>query len=434
MSASEPKCHLLERCFHLAEHKTTVKNELLAGITTFVTMAYAFLLIPTMLAQTGIDFNAAMTATVIVGIFSTCMAGFFANAPFAVAPGIALVVYYTYVVSEGVQAPIGLGICFLTGLILWILTTFSIRTMLIQTIPHTLRIATIAGVGIFLAMIGLKNGGILVDSQLTTHFGFTHIMVVVGVLAIALLMFLKVYGALFWSILLVWVVAALFGRIDYNGIFALPSSLSSTLFKLDVSGALSLSNSGALLSMLFIALFDSTGAVLALCSCAKMLEEKGQQCEIHWVHRIFTCDATGTMLGGILGTSPNAFFLEAAAGIKIGGRTGLTAIMIAALFIIMLFLTPLITTIPLYATAPVLIFVGGAMLRSIKDLEWKKVTEWLPAFLTLILIPLTFDIALGIGVGYLTYCGMKLITGKMFEIHWFTWVVAAVFALKFLFL
>ena len=440
MSASGQKIHLLERCFHLIDNKTTVSKELLAGLTTFVTMAYAFLLIPTMLAQTGIDFNAAMTATVIVGIYSTCMAAFFANVPFAVAPGISLIVYFTYVVSidGGVATPVGLALCFLTGVLLWTLNTLRLRALLIETIPSALRFATIGGIGIFLAVIGLKNGGILVASthalSFATPFGFPQIMTVVGLFLIALLMFFRVYGALFWGIVLVWIIAALFGEVEYNGVFAAPSSLSSTLFKLDVSAALTVAHIKFLLSLLFIALFDSTGSVLALSSCAKILKQKNERIKIPRVQRIFTCDATGTMLGGILGTSPNAFFLEAAAGINIGGRTGLTACTTALLFVIMLFLAPLITTIPLYATAPALIIVGGMMLRSIKEIEWSKVSEWIPAFLALILIPLTFDIALGVGVGYITYCGIKLITAQINQVHWFNWVIAAIFVLKFLLL
>ncbi len=420
--------------FKIINRGSTLRLEILAGITTFLTMAYAFVLIPTLLSQGGVEFGAAMTATVLAAVFATVMAALFANYPFALAPGVALIVYFSHVLItiEGLSWQVALGTCFLTGVVLWILTTLKLRTLLISTIPATLRIATIAGIGIFLAIVGLKNAGILVHSKNMLSFGnpslFIPIMTAIGLVATGFLMRLKVHGAIFFGILLIWILSAAFGKIEWHGWMAFPKSLTPTLFQLDVVGALRLENLGLLISMIFIALFDSAAAVLALAARAGFIYKKKEGCD---VQRIFVCDSTGVMLSAILGTSPIAVYLESAAGIGIGGRTGVTALVCAILFCTIPFFAPLITSIPLYATAPALIIIGGSMLTSIGGIKWKDVTEWIPAFLTLILIPFTFNVSVGIGVGYITFCALKLITGRVRHIHWFTWIIALLFCLKF---
>jgi AGZA family xanthine/uracil permease-like MFS transporter len=432
-----------ERFFQLKQNGTTIKREVLAGATTFLTLAYALFVVPTTLSQAGMDFGAALVATALVGAYSSFMMGFLANYPFVLAPGVALSVYFTYsvVLGSGHTWQTTLGVVFLTGIVLLLLNLTRIRQLLIQVIPLSLRLATTAGLGIFLAVIGLKNAGIIVPHPHTlVAFGdphsVSHIMAAIGLVAIGTMMALGVPGAIFLGILIVWLLSFFFGLVEFKGIVSWPESLMPTFFKLDVPGAFQLKHLNVLISFLFVGLFDSTGTLVGLAEEGGFLKECGsgaKRCVFPRVSRALMPDTTGTMLAPMLGATSVAVYLESAAGISVGGRTGLTAITASLLFLVALFFSPFASSIPLFATAPALLIIGGLMLRLVSRFEWTDPTEWIPAFTTLILIPLTFSVATGIAIGYISYCLIKLLSARPREVHWFSWIVGILFILKFIY-
>ncbi len=433
----------LDRFFRLKHESTTVRREVLAGVTTFLTLAYALLVVPTILKQAGLDLNATMVATALVGAYSSFMMAVIANYPFVLAPGISLAVYFTYsvVLGKEVDWQIGLGLVFLTGIILLLLNLLRIRQLLIQVIPLSLRLATTAGLGIFLALIGLRNAEIIVaDPHTLLAFGnpssLEHLMAALGIITVGTLMVLRIPGALFLGILVVWLLSLIFGLAKFEGIVAWPSSLAPTFLKLDVPGAFQLKYLGVLISFLFVGLFDSTGSLVGLAEEGGFIEEcdpSEKKCIFPRVTQALMPDTTGTILSPMLGTTSVAVYLESAAGITAGGRTGLTALTAAILFLGALFFAPFAASIPLFATAPALIVIGAMMLKFIARVDWKDPSEWIPAFITLVLIPLTYSIATGISVGYISYCFIKLFSGKFKDVHWFSWVLGFLFVLKFIF-
>ncbi|MCC5831908.1 MAG: NCS2 family permease [Chlamydiales bacterium] len=431
------------RFFQISQKGTTVKRELLAGATTFLTLAYALFVVPTTLSEAGIDFGAALVATALVGAYSSFMMGILANYPFVLAPGVAISVYFTYsvVLGAGHAWQTALGLVFLTGVILLLLNLLRIRQLLIQVIPLSLRLATTAGLGLFLAMIGLKNAGIIVPHPHTLlAFGdphsTAHIMFAVGLVSMGTLFAIGLPGSLFLGILIVWALGFLFGLVEFKGIVAWPASLMPALFKLDVPSAFQLKHLNALISFIFVGLFDSTGTLVGLAEEGGFLKECGadyKRCIFPRVTRALMPDTTGTILAPMLGTTSVAVYLESAAGLSVGGRTGLTALTASLLFLIALFFAPFASSIPLFATAPALLIIGGLMLRLVSRFDWTDPTEWIPAFSTLLLIPLTFSVATGIAVGYISYCLIKLLSGRLREVHWFSWIIGLLFVLKFIF-
>lgn len=434
---------MLERFFQLTKNKTTVKRELLAGATTFLTLAYTLLVIPSLLEEAGLNFGATLVATSLIGAYASCMMGLLANYPFVLAPGIALGAYFTYsvVLGQNVPWPIALGVVFLTGIILLLLNLLRIRQLLIQVIPVSLRLATTAGLGMFLALIGLKNAGIIVahPHTLLTFADpntFAHAMTALGLIAMGVMLTFRIPGALFLGILIVWILSLFLGKVHFEGIVDLPASLAPTFLKLDVKSAFSHEYLGVLISFLFVGLFDSTGTLVGLAEEGGYLEEcdpATKKCRFPRVTRALMPDTTGTILSPMLGATSVAVYLESAAGISVGGRTGLTSVTAGILFLIALFFAPFASSIPLFATAPALIIIGAMMLKLIGRLDWDDPSEWIPAFTTLILIPLTYSIATGIAVGYITYCLIKLLSAKAKEVHWFSWIIGALFVLKFIF-
>lgn len=442
----------LDRFFSLKENNTSVKRELLAGATTFVTMAYALIVIPSILSQTGMDFGSVLVATALAGVYSTFMMGVLANYPFILAPGLPLCVYFTYsvVLGAGRSWQTTLGIVFLMGVILLLLNLFQIRQLLMQVIPTSLRLATIAGMGIFLALIGLRNAGIITDNP-HTLLAFAppnsvgHIVTAAGLIAMGTMMALGVPGAIFLGMLFIWVLSLTFGWVKFEGIVSSPPSLMPTFFQLDVSSAFEAKNLSILISFLFIGLFDSTGTLVGLADEGGFLEDEEVKAKVQVnkpssnrytfprVSRAIMPDTTGTLLSPMLGSTPVAVYLESIAGMSLGGRTGLTALTASFLFLVTLFVTPFAASIPLFATTPALIIVGSMMIRAISRLNWGDATEWIPACTTLILIPLSYSIAVGIAVGYITYCLLKLLSAKLHEVHWFSWIVGIFFILKFIF-
>lgn len=432
----------LDRFFHLKERNTTVRREILAGATTFLTLAYALLVVPSILSEAGINFGAALIATALIGAYSSFMMGVFANYPFVLAPGVALAVYFTYsvVLGGGDDWRIALGVVFLTGIILMFLNLFRIRQLLTQVIPLSLRLATTAGLGIFLALIGLKNAGIIIAHPHTLlafspPHSITHVMTAIGLVVMGTMLVFRIPGALFLGILIVWFISLIFGIVRFQGLVSWPGSLMPTLFQLDVPGAFKIEHLGVLISFLFVSLFDSTGTLVGLAEEGGFLKHDPEKklCIFPRITRSLMPDTTGTILAPLLGVTSVTVYLESAAGLEAGGRTGLTAFTASLLFLIALFLTPFASSIPLFATAPALVIIGAMMLKLISRIDWSDPSEWIPAFTTLILIPFTYSIATGIAVGYITYCLIKLFSARVKDVHWFSWILGILFILKFIF-
>lgn len=430
--------NFLERHFQLKANGTTLRKEVLGGLTSFFTLAYTLILIPSLLAKTGMDFGAVLVSTALVGAYSSFLMGTLANYPFVLAPGIALAAYFTYsaVLGHNMSWQVTLGVVFLTGILLLLLNLLRIRQLIIRVIPYALRVATTAGLGLFLALIGLKNAGIIVAHPSTLlSFGDPRsiqlIMTASGLVIIALLMLYRVPGAFFIGMLIIWSISRALRFIPWKGLVSLPESIGPIFFKLDVVGAFHFPYVGALISFLFVALFDSTGTLVGLAEEGGFIRHG--ETTFPRVSRALMPDTTGTILSSLLGVSPVAVYLESAAGIHAGGRTGLTAVVAAILFLGALFFIPFATSMPFFATSPVLVIIGGMMLKKVGYLNWEDPSEWIPAFVTIILIPLTSSVANGIASGFLIYAVIKLLGGKFREVHWFTWVLSVFFLLKFIF-
>lgn len=413
---------LLEKAFSLKENGTTVKTELLAGLTTFSTMSYIIFVNPLILSETGMDYGSVMTATVLASFAATLYMALFANYPFALAPGMGLNAYFTYGVVIGAGHPWekALGACFFAGIIFLILNALKIREKIVEAIPKDLRLGTAAGIGLFLAFIGFKSIHIVVPSEQTllTLGDMSDPAIIlsgVGVILTASLMALRVQGAIFICIFLNWCLGLLFGLVEWKGIFGMPPNPLPTFLKLDFAAALDASFIPVILSFVFVAIFDTAGTLLGLANHGKFMTPDGK---IPRIRQAMNADALGTVLGSVLGTAPFTTYLESAAGISAGGRTGLTAATVAVFFLAALFIAPFASSIPPFATAPALIVIGALMMKQARAIDWDDLTEFVPGFITLITIPMTFSIATGVSLGFITYPFLKLFTGRIREVSW----------------
>lgn len=419
----------------LKEHHTNLKAELIAGLTTFSTMAYIIFLNPQILHQAGIDAGAAMVATIIASSLACFLMGVFANYPFAVAPGMGLNAYFTYglVLNEGHPWQIALGISFIAGAIFLLLNIFNLRAYIMHSIPEAIRKGTIAGVGFFLALIGMKNSHLII-SHPSTLVALGNLsqpevyLTLLGVIIIGVLMAWRFKAAILIGIILNCLIGYALGLIPIKEIVDPPPSLAPTFLQLDIWGALKPELLPALLSFILVALFDSAGTLLGLAGQGGFLDTRGF---LPRAKNVLYIDAIGTSLGALLGTSPLTTYLESSAGIASGGRTGLTVIVVALLFLSCLFFSPLATSIPFFATSPALIVIGTLMLSEIRHIKWEDLTEMLPALFIVMTIPLSYSIATGIAMGFMLYPLLKLFTGRSLELHWITWLFAALFGLKF---
>jgi len=436
---------MLERLFGLAEHKTNVRTEVFAGFTTFLTMAYIVVVNPQILGDAGIPVAAAAAATCLVAGFASIMMGFVANYPLALAPGMGLNAYFTYTVVKGMGVPweTALGCVFISGAVFMLLTLVGVRQMIIASIPRSLFAAVAGGVGLFIAFIGLKDAGIIVSNP-ATFVGLgnltapTAALSLGGLLLIAVLQAWKVKGAILIGIVLTALAGWGLGLSHFTpGAYSL-SSLSATAFKLDIPAAFSLKgNIGPTLLeiifvFLFVDLFDNVGTLVAVTKRAGLVAEDGT---VPRLNRIFLVDSTATMVGALAGTSTVTSYIESAAGVAEGGRTGLTAITVGVLFLITLFFAPLVQAIPTAATAPALILVGALMIGAVTEVDWADASIAIPAFLTLILIPLTFSIANGLAFGIVSHAVLKLVRGEAkVKRDWLLFVLAALFVARFIYL
>ncbi|HET8728215.1 MAG TPA: NCS2 family permease, partial [Alphaproteobacteria bacterium] len=397
---------MLENYFKLREHGTTARTEVMAGLTTFLTMAYIIFVNPSILSAAGMDQGAVFVATCVAAAIGTAIMGFYANYPIALAPGMGLNAYFTYsvVLGLGYTWQVTLGAVFLSGVLFIILSILPIREKIINAIPTTLKLATSAGIGLFLGIIGLSNAGIIADSPATlvTIGDLTQpapILAALGFIAMAGLVALRVPGALIIVILAVSVIGMLLGISPFNGITSLPPDPSPTLLQLDIAGALEVGLITIVFTFLFVDLFDTAGTLIGVSHRAGLLDREGK---LPRLGKALIADSTATVAGAVLGTSTVTSYIESAAGTNAGGRTGLTAVVVAVLFLACLFFAPLATSIPAYATAPALLFVACLMARGLSEIDWEDVTEYAPALVTALAMPLTYSIAHGIAFGFIT--------------------------------
>ncbi len=428
----------IERYFGLAEHETTARREILAGVTTFLTMAYIVFVNPAILSDAGMDRDAAFVATCIAAAFGSLLMGLLANYPIALAPGMGLNAFFTYTVvaQMGHSWQTALGVVFLSGLIFLALSVLPVREWIVNAIPRALKMAISAGIGMFLAIIALKNAGIVVDSpatlvQLGDLAAPGALLAALGFFAMVAMDRLNIPGAILIAVIGVTVIAMVAGMQSFGGIAASPPSIAPTFMELDLASALELSLISVVFAFLFVDLFDTAGTLIGVAHRAGLLDENGK---LPRLRSALLADSLATVAGAAVGTSTTTSYIESAAGIRAGGRTGLTAVVVAILFLCCLFFAPLAGSVPAYATAPALLFVACMMTRGLSEVNWDDVTDYVPAVVTAIAMPLTFSIATGIGIGFITYAAVKLLSGRWSEASPAIIVLAAAFVLKFIFL
>jgi AGZA family xanthine/uracil permease-like MFS transporter len=427
---------LLERLFKLQAHGTTPRTELIAGLTTFLTMAYIIFVNPAILGDAGMPKGSVFVATCLIAAFGTLVMGFLANYPIAMAPGMGLNAYFAYVVvlGMGLKWQVALGAVFISGCLFLLVTLFRVRELIIRGIPQSLRIGITVGIGMFLAIIALKSAGIVAPSKATyVTLGDLHqpsvVLAVIGFFVIVVLDRLGLRGAILGGILLVAILSFFFAGNQFAGVFSAPPSIDPTLLQLDVKGALGVGVFNVILVFFLVELFDATGTLMAVAKRAGLLTEG----KMDRMNKALLADSAAIFAGSLLGTSSTTAYIESASGVQAGGRTGLTAVAVAVLFLACLFISPLAGAVPAYATAPALFFVACLMLRELTELDWDETTEVVPATVTALAMPLTYSIANGLAFGFITYAVLKLCTGKWREAHPMVWVIAGVFLFKFIY-
>ncbi len=431
---------MLEKYFNLKENKTTVRTEILAGFTTFMTMAYILAVNPDILSATGMDKGAVFTATVLSAFVATLVMALYAKLPFALAPGMGLNAFFafTVVLGMGHSWQFALTAVFIEGLIFIALTAFNIREMIVNSIPLNMKHAISVGIGLFIAFIGLKNAGIIVSSPATfvTLGDVTNLaenggaaVALVALVITGVLLALRVKGALLYGILIGALIGLPIGITSLPSSFDLtPPSLSPIFMKFEWAQILTFDMVVVVFTFLFVDMFDTVGTLIGVSSKANMLDKEGR---VPRVKQALMADAVGTTVGAMLGTSTVTTYVESASGVSEGGRTGLTSLTVAVLMLLALFLSPVFLMIPGAATAPALILVGAMMMTPVKNINFDDFTESIPAFLTIIIMPLTYSISEGILFGVLSFVLLKVLTGKFKDITIVTLVLGVLFLLKF---
>jgi AGZA family xanthine/uracil permease-like MFS transporter len=428
---------LLERYFRLTENQTTVRREFLGGLTTFITMAYIVVVNPQLLAKTGMPIDGVLFATCVAAAAATLVMGLYANYPIALAPGMSLNAYFTYIVCLGMHVPwkTALGVIFISGVFFLILTLVRVREQIVNGIPDCLKYSTAGGIGMFIAFVGLRNAKIVVANP-ATFVGLGSFsdhetqLACVGLAIMLVLMTRKINGAILIGILATTGLAIVFHMEQRpTAIFSLPHP-SSTWLQFDVRGAFRLGLLEIAFIFLLVDLFDNVGTLVGVCEQGGFVKDG----KIPRVGRALVSDAVGTIIGSLTGTSTVTSYIESAAGVAAGARTGLSNVFVAAFFLLAVFCSPLAAAIPGYATAPALILVGALMTESIGRVDWKEFTEAVPAFVTLLATPLTFSIATGLSFGLISYTVVKVAAGKFREVSVVIWVLTALFILRYVYL
>ena len=428
----------LENVFALELNHTSVKQEFLAGFTTFITMAYIIFVNPQMMAASGMDLGASFVGTCIAAAIACFAMGFYSNWPVGLAPGMGLNAFFTYtVVGEmGYSWEIALGAVFLAGILFVIISVTPLRQWMLNSIPMNLRIAMGAGVGLFVGFIGLKTGGIIVQNEATflslgNFKNIETLLAVLGFLLILILSIRQVVGAIVIGVLAVTISGLLLGLIEFNGIVASPPDLQPILLKLDIWGAFDVAMISVIISFLFVNLFDTAGTLLGVASRANLIQDSGK---ILNLDKALKADSSASVAGSLFGCSPVTSYVESSAGVEAGGRTGLTAVTVGLFFLIAIFFSPIASMVPSYATAGALIYVAILMLSGMERLDWSDNSELLPALIMIIMIPLTFSIANGIAIGFIAYVVLKLAAQKASEISMGAWFLFVIFLIKFILL
>lgn len=429
---------MLEKLFKLKESNTNIQTELLAGFTTFITMAYIIFVNPQMMSSTGMDLGASFVGTCVAAAIACIAMGFYSNWPIGLAPGMGLNAFFTYtVVGEmGYTWEIALGAVFLAGILFWVMSVTPIRQWMLESIPMNLRIAMGSGVGLFIGFIGLKNGGIIVSNEATlVSIGdllkVETLLAMLGFLLIAILAVRRIPGAILIGVMMVTLISIFVGIIQFQGLISYPPAFMPVFMKLDILGALDLAMISVIMSFLFVNLFDTAGTLLGVANQAKLADEDGN---IHNLDKALKADSSSSAFGAFLGCAPVTSYVESSAGVEAGGRTGLTAVTVGFLFLIAVFFSPLASIIPAHATAGALIYVAILMMSGMEKLNWSDSSELLPALIIIVMIPLTFSIANGIALGFISYVVLKIASGQFKKISSGAWFLTMIFLSKFLFL
>jgi len=427
---------MLEKLFKLSEHGTNVRTEIVAGITTFLTMSYIIFVNPNILSTTGMDASAVFVATCLAAALGTFIMAFVANWPIGMAPGMGLNAFFAFtaVAAMGFTWQQALGAVFISGLIFILLTVTGARAWLVAGIPQSLRSAIAAGIGLFLGIIALSPSGAgIVVANPATIVGLGDLssapalFAILGFIIIASLDALKVRGAILIGILAITVLSMLTGHNQFNGVFSAPPSIAPTFLQLDIMGALSTGIVHVILVLVLVEVFDATGTLVGVAKRANLLPEG----KPNRLGRALFADSTAIVAGSLMGTSSTTAYVESASGVQAGGRTGLTAVTIGVLFLLALLFSPLAGSVPGYATAPALIYVACLMLREVTHIEWDDITESAPAALTTLAMPFTYSIANGLAFGFISYVALKALTGRFKEIHLATLIVAILFIIRY---
>ena len=429
---------ILDNIFKLNVSGTNIKREILAGFTTFITMSYIIFVNPQIMSTTGMDFGAVFVGTCLAASIACFIMGFIANWPVGLAPGMGLNAFFTYsVVGEmGYSWETALGAVFLSGILFFIMSVTPIRKWIIDSIPENLRIAMASGVGFFIGFIGLKNGGIIVSNDTTflSLGDFSNIKTLLsalGFLLIAILTIRNIKGSIIISILIITLLSLTLGLVEFNGVISYPPSLNPVFLHLDIIGAIDVAMVSVIASFLFVNLFDTTGTLFGVATRANFIDEKGN---ISNLDKALKCDSSTSIIGTFFGCAPVTSYVESSSGIEAGGRTGLTAITIGFLFLFSIFLSPLASIVPSYATSGALIYVSFLILSGLQKLDWTDISELIPSLIIIVMIPLTFSIADGISLGFIAFIIMKIASGNIKSISSGSWFLTIIFVSKFIFL
>lgn len=425
----------MDKLFKLKQNNTNCRTEVVAGLTTFLTMAYILVVNPAILSSAGIPFEQVFMATVISAVVGTLFMAFFANYPIAIAPGMGMNAYFASVVaSQGYSYQVILGTVFIAGIIFMLLSLTQLRETLIEAIPASLKFGITSGIGLFIAFLGLKMSGIVVPNEATmVGFGDLHqpmtMLTLAGLFITLILMARNIKGALFIGMIITGIIAFFTGQLDFNGLTSAPPV--PVFFDMDIGGVFANSLYTVIFAYLLVTIFDTTGTMIGVAEQAGFMKDG----KFPRAKSALLADATATTVGSMFGTSPSTAYIESTAGVTAGGRTGLTSLVIGILFVVSIFFSPLIKVIAdLPAmTAPVLIIVGSFMMEGLARINWKSFDEAFPAFAIILTMPLTSSIATGISIGFITYPLLKLISGKGKDVHWILYLFGVIFILQMIF-
>ncbi|EPD7596091.1 adenine permease AdeP [Escherichia coli] len=429
---------MLERVFKLREHGTTARTEVIAGFTTFLTMVYIVFVNPQILGVAGMDTSAVFVTTCLIAAFGSIMMGLFANLPVALAPAMGLNAFFAFVVVQAMGLPwqVGMGAIFWGAIGLLLLTIFRVRYWMIANIPVSLRVGITSGIGLFIGMMGLKNAGVIVANpetlvsigNLTSH---SVLLGILGFFIIAILASRNIHAAVLVSIVVTTLLGWMLGDVHYNGIVSTPPSVMTVVGHVDLAGSFNLGLAGVIFSFMLVNLFDSSGTLIGVTDKAGLADEKGK---FPRMKQALYVDSISSVTGSFIGTSSVTAYIESSSGVSVGGRTGLTAVVVGLLFLLVIFLSPLAGMVPGYAAAGALIYVGVLMTSSLARVNWQDLTESVPAFITAVMMPFSFSITEGIELGFISYCVMKIGTGRLRDLSPCVIIVALMFILKIVFI